>query len=108
MHAAHVSFYQRYIKLLNYELRNHDSNLICSIEIQPTNIIKMCSDLPMWVMLCHNTQERIFIISPTDMLVRKYNQYIKTLVEHISNNNSAIKMTVLSDPDTGVRCLLYL
>lgn len=107
MHAAHVSFYQRYIKLLNQELRNPDSNVIAQIKIEPSNIMKTCCDLPMWALLCQNSKEKIFIISPTDRLVRKYNGYIKTLVDCISNN-TAIEITVLSDPDTGVRCLLYL
>ncbi len=101
MHTAHVGFYKRYIKLLERELRAKDSNFISSIVIQPREVLPICCDLPMWAVLCKNTEDKIYVIG-----IDGYNKYLQIITDSIKDNRS-MDIAVLVDPETDVKCFLF-
>ena len=104
MHSAHISFYQRYIKIINDELRNENSKVISKIEILPIDIIKMCCELPMWVLLTE-TAGKIFMINPGiksgdfDTSLHKMEQCVV--------DKQKVTMAIITDPDTQLKHFLY-
>ncbi len=107
MHASHISLYQRYVKILENELRKPDNHLISEVVIHPKDILHVCCDLPIWGLLCHDRKEMIYIIAPTINLISQYNIYITKLLDIILNNDT-ITMTILTDPETNMISMLYL
>lgn len=105
MHAAHQSFYNRYVNLIEKELRVTNSKCIYSIIIQPKNIIPLCCELPMWAILCKNTKDKIYMIFPSK-IYNYYNKHVEKLEAAIHKKDS-IEITVLSDPETEIKCFLY-
>jgi hypothetical protein len=106
MHASHISFYRRYVKLLENELRKPDNHLISEVVIHPKEILNVCCDLPIWGLLCHDRKDMVYIIAPNNNLISQYNSYITKLLDIISNNNT-ISMTILTDPETNMISMLY-
>lgn len=107
MHASHLSFYKRYVMLLNKELRNKDDKYIHDIKITPKSITKICCELPIWGLTCHDSPEVIYIVSPTINLIPKYQRYVSYINELITNKDE-INLTVLIDEETKIKTVLYI
>ena len=104
-HCAHVSFYQRYIRLIEEEVRKEKPNLINVIEIEPSSIVKICCQLPIWAMMCHHTKNAIYIVLPK---VLRYHYSVLDQLESICHNDEKISIHIITDPDTDVKCFLYI
>jgi hypothetical protein len=107
MHDSHVSFYKRYLKLLEEELICPNSYPTNEIQVQPKNILHICCDLPIWGLLSKDRNETIYIIAPSDNLILRYNTYISGLINNI-NNGEKISITTITDPDTNIVYILYI
>lgn len=104
MHETHKLFYNRYIKLIKNTLRSDNKN-IHTLDIEPTDIIPMCCELPMWIILSRNNDDKIFMLYPND----RYKIYDKNMViiNDAINNKTKINISVFIDPETNVKCFLF-
>ena len=106
MHSAHVSFYDRYIELLNKEIKNPAEHEV--VNIKPKSISKICCSLPMYGMTHHGNDEILYIIG-TNTSYRKYSHdhYVLKIATAI-NNNAEIKITVIKDKITQTSFIILV
>jgi hypothetical protein len=97
MHSSHLVFHQRYKKLHN------KLSLTEIITIQPTDILLICHELELWVIVVNNNQinnnqinNRVYINFPN------YQYDLKTIINTIRNKGS-LNITILTDPITNIK-----
>lgn len=103
MHQTHIAFYERYLKIINDELRNKEPSAY-SMKIKPKEVIKVCCELPIWSITSEGTSDIVYMIFPTSNYYM--NKNIRTMKDAIGDGES-VDISVISDPHTGVKCFLH-